>query len=245
MEGTIKLPDDFMKPIQLRIFDNQGGVNNGTFIIDNDQRNCKLIRGGGEIYYNIIKISNATKYNHIPFLYLREELLKVYKNAGILECEMRIASDKLTITDPANPKLKNIRIRFGAKTNGHAHYTTLTRRLIEEKNFKEEYTREVQALYERYKQREALLPLSPLGSRETFPVLHGLSARESVGNYIDPRISHPPIPIDPTEYHRYYHELPLYAEHGLLSDHSEDENRYSFMNEGSELRSPHESMLFN
>ena len=248
MEGTIKLPDHFLKTVQLHIYDNHEDVYNGAFIIDNDQRNCKLICGGF-IHYNIIRIYNLKKNSHIPYSWLYAKLIQLHESERILDCVMLSMKHTLKITDESCPELLNVRIKFGDKMDAHGTFTALTQRLTDEKNFKERYTHEAQALYERYKKGETSLSLSPLDSRESFPVLSSLSASdpEYLGNYIDPRMSHPHI--DPTEHRGYYHELPTarvrsLSQHGLPYGHLEHRNEYSFMNEGSELRSPYESMLF-
>ena len=193
MERTIRIHDNFLKSVQLRIFDFQGESCIGTFIIDDNQRDCKLVRGA-YLYSNIIKITNDMDIPSVPFFsYLRRELIEIGERGEILECKMAMGmgpqSDVLCITDQNQPRLTKIRIRFGQRCNSNQIYTRWTNRLGVEKDQMEKYSSEAQALYENYKRRH--LPLSIPDPR---PPTLGVSHLENLGNPIDPnpRAAFPP-----------------------------------------------------
>jgi len=229
MEGTIRIPDNFLKSVQLRIFDFQGESCIGTFIIGDNQRDCKLVRGA-YVYEEIIKITNGMDIPTVPFLYLHRELIEIGQRGEILECRMAMGmgpqSDVLLITDQNQPRLTNIKFRFGKRSKSNQTYTRWANRLDVEKNQMEKYNREAQALYENYKRRQAHLPLSipdphaafppTLGvsyseylrnsidpnPHATFPPTLGVSQSEYLRNRIDYRLSHPTPTLDSREYLR-------------------------------------------
>ena len=267
MEGTVRLHDGFLKQIQLRISDIHGNVSSGIFFIEDDQRDCKLVHGA-YVYHSIMKIVNMAHENsHVPFAHLHRELIEVSESGKILECRMSRSGRvchamKLDITDKTQHRLQNIRITFGDKTDTYQIYTDLTNRASREKALMEQYNREAQALYENYKRLNAhlfirgphaafppSLSLSIPDPRAVFPPT--LRDSEYLGNHIDPRISHPPIPIDHSEPRPHYdHESAfggnkLSSEDRLESDHLlEPEGGYSFMDDDHWLRSSHEDMPF-
>jgi hypothetical protein len=254
MEGTVRLRDGFLKQVQLRITDLHGRVSSGIFIIEDDQRNCKLVHGE-YVYHSIIQIINmAHQKSYVPFSHLHRELTEVSERGEILECKMgrmgRVChAMKLEITDDKQRRLQNIRIIFGDKTDTYQTFSDLTDRSRNEKALMEQYNSEAQALYEKYKRLNSHLPLKIPNPQATFPPILSMGVSEYLGNHIDPRISFPPIPVDPSEPRpHYYHESAFGGgesslEDRLVSDHSlEPKEGYSFMDDDHWLRSSHDSM---